>query len=66
MLVLTRKVGEQIVIGGNIRVTVSAIKGEGVKIGISAPPEIKIHRAEVAERISAEEAEDTVLEYTGR
>ena len=66
MLVLTRKVGEQIVIDGDIRITVSAVKGDRVKIAISAPPQIKVNRAEVAARIAAEAAEDAVLEYACR
>jgi carbon storage regulator len=67
MLVLTRKVGEEIIIGGGIRITVSAIKGDRVKIAVSAPPHIQVNRAEVAARIAAEaEAEDTVLEFADR
>ena len=62
MLVLTRKVGEQIVIGGDSRITVSAVTGDRVKVAIAAPPQVKVHRAEVAARIAAEEAEDTVLD----
>jgi carbon storage regulator len=61
MLVLTRKTGEEIVIGGGIRIAVSSIKGDRVKIAISAPPHITVNRAEVAARIPAD-AEDTVLE----
>jgi len=51
MLVLTRKIGEDIIIDGCIRVTVTAIKGEKVRIGISAPPEIRVDREEVHQRI---------------
>lgn len=47
MLVLTRKVGEEIVIGGDIRVTVTAIQGERVRIGVTAPGDIRVDRAEV-------------------
>lgn len=60
MLVLTRKVGEEIVIDGHIRVSVAAIKGDRVRIAISAPPHIPVHRQEIADRI-AQESEDTVL-----
>jgi carbon storage regulator len=69
MLVLTRKTGEAIVIDGGIRVTVSAIKGDRVKIAITAPPHVKVDRSEVAARIAAEQAdatEDTVLEFACR
>ena len=47
MLVLTRKVGEQIVIDGNIIVTVTAVDGNKVRIGVSAPPKVRIDRAEI-------------------
>jgi carbon storage regulator len=50
MLVLTRKVGEEIVIGDNIRVTVVELKGGKVRLGVSAPPEIAVDRDEVRER----------------
>jgi len=49
MLVLTRKIGEEIVIGTNIRITVVAIKGEKVRIGISAPKQVVVDRKEVHE-----------------
>jgi carbon storage regulator len=61
MLVLTRKTGQEIIIAGDIRITVTSIGDGRVKLGISAPPHIKVDRAEVAARIAAEEAEDTVL-----
>ncbi|OWK42317.1 carbon storage regulator [Fimbriiglobus ruber] len=51
MLVLTRKVGEEIIIGNGIRVQITAVKGDRVKVGIVAPPHIRVDRAEVAERI---------------
>jgi carbon storage regulator len=51
MLVLTRKNGEAIVIDGQIRVTVVAIKGDRVRLGITAPPEVRIDRDEVHQRI---------------
>jgi carbon storage regulator len=57
MLVLTRKPGEEIVIDGNIRITVSSVKGDRVRIAITAPPELRIDRSEVAARIGAEELE---------
>lgn len=50
MLVLTRRVGEEIVIAGNIRVIVTAVKGEKVRIGICAPPAVAVDRKEVHER----------------
>jgi carbon storage regulator len=50
MLVLTRRVGEEIVIDGNIRVMVVSMKGDRVRLGISAPPYITVDRQEVHER----------------
>lgn len=50
MLVLTRKVGEEIVIGDCIRVLVTAVQGNKVRIGITAPPAIRVDRAEVHQR----------------
>jgi len=54
MLVLTRKVGEQIVIAGNIEVTVVQIQGSKVRLGVTAPRKVSIHRLEVRRRIDAE------------
>ena len=53
MLVLSRKTGEQVLIGAGIEVTVLAIQGSRVRLGISGPPEVTIHREEVHRRISA-------------
>ena len=54
MLVLTRKLGESIVIGNNVRVTVLEMQGKQVRLGIEAPAEVPVHRGEVYERIEAE------------
>jgi carbon storage regulator len=51
MLVLTRRLGEEIIIGGNIRVKITAVKGDKVRIGIAAPPEIRVDREEVHQRV---------------
>jgi len=51
MLVLTRKLGESIAIGDEIRITVASIEGGQVRIGVDAPREIAVHRQEVYERI---------------
>ncbi len=51
MLVLRRKVGESIIVDGVISVSVLAVEGERVKIGISAPPDVSIVREELIERV---------------
>lgn len=50
MLVLTRRIGEEIIIADNIRVTITAIHGDKVRLGISAPREVPVDRQEVHER----------------
>ena len=54
MLVLTRKEGESIVIGNEIRVTLLELQGRQIRLGIEAPSEISVHRGEVYERIREE------------
>ena len=54
MLVLTRKVGEGIVIGEDIKITIVEMKGGSIRIGIDAPQEKKIYRQEVFDRIAKE------------
>ena len=51
MLVLSRKLGEAIVIGNNITISVLAVDGDRVKLGIAAPAEVPVHRTEVRQRI---------------
>ena len=53
MLVLSRKCGQQIVIGDGITVAVVAVRGGRVTLGVTAPPEMPVHREEVHERIAA-------------
>lgn len=54
MLVLTRKAGESIVIGNQVRVTILEIQGRQIRLGIEAPGDISVHRGEVYERIKQE------------
>jgi carbon storage regulator len=58
MLVLTRRVGETLVIGDSITVTVLGVKGNQVRLGVDAPKHVSVHREEVAERIRAEKETD--------
>lgn len=53
MLVLSRRVGEEVIIDGDIRVTVVSIKGDKVRLGIQAPPAVAVDRREVHERRQA-------------
>ena len=55
MLVLSRKAEESMIIGDDIKITVLDIRGGQVRIGITAPQEVKIHREEVYERINQED-----------
>ena len=54
MLILTRKSGERITIGDHIRVTVLEIKGKQVRLGVEAPPDTRVHREEIFEKIQRE------------
>lgn len=60
MLALTRRVGERIVIGANVVVTIVDIKGDSIRIAIDAPREIKIYRGEIFDAIAAENKEAAV------
>lgn len=51
MLILTRKIGESLIIGDDVEVTVLATKGNQVRIGINAPRSVDVHRREVYEKI---------------
>lgn len=56
MLILTRRVGETITIGADVRVTVLGVKGNQVRIGVAAPATTKVHREEIYDKIAREEA----------
>lgn len=59
MLILTRRIGETLVIGKDVKVTVLAVKGNQVRIGVDAPKEVPVHREEIYQRIQQEQSQVT-------
>jgi len=65
MLILTRRVGEVVMIGNDVTVTVLGVKGNQVRIGVNAPRDVAVHREEIFERIKREEQDGTVRPAKG-
>jgi carbon storage regulator len=61
MLILTRRVGEAVVIGEEVTVTVLGVKGNQVRIGVNAPKSVSVHRDEIFERIKSEREDSNQL-----
>nr|VFK00341.1 MAG: carbon storage regulator, CsrA [Candidatus Kentron sp. H]VFK00354.1 MAG: carbon storage regulator, CsrA [Candidatus Kentron sp. H]VFK04517.1 MAG: carbon storage regulator, CsrA [Candidatus Kentron sp. H] len=54
MLILTRRVGESLMIGDDVTVTVLGVKGNQVRVGVNAPKEVAVHREEIYKRVQLE------------
>lgn len=58
MLILTRRVGETLMVGDEVTVTVLGVKGNQVRIGVNAPKDVAVHREEIYQRIQSEQDTD--------
>lgn len=56
MLILSRRTGESILIGDDVTITILSVKGKQVRIGITAPPDVSVHREEIYQRIQTDKS----------
>jgi carbon storage regulator len=65
MLILTRRVGESLMVGDDVTITVLGVKGNQVRVGVKAPKEVAVHREEILNRIEEAASEDARPTPTG-
>ena len=65
MLILTRRVGETLIIGDEVSLTVLGVRGNQVRVGVNAPKEVSVHRKEIYERIKKEKEGNSAKLKTG-
>ena len=58
MLILTRRIGETLMVGDKVKVTVLGVKGNQVRLGVDAPRDVAVHREEIYDRIQKEKEDD--------
>ena len=62
MLILTRRVGETLVIGDDVTITVLGMRGNQVRVGVNAPKDVAVHREEIYQRIQDEKTDENSFE----